>query len=695
MTRLIDANHTTEIKRLSLGRVRRITLARTALSYAAALLATVAFGWLIAPASAVAGTWAVESCSLPGGQSAPIEGWQSEPDGGGPYSAATDTCPTGGLEAIDSTQWEQIRSTGSIWVYTAPPGATIAGGTLLVSLTAPQGVAYLATPHNTYDANVLVNCQFNLGCGPSNALGGWIENASVPITHTGGTQMWAVAQCVGPGQPEQAGANCAPNDGAYGVNALIRISQANIELNDANTPEGTNFSGSLMDAPASATADLNFTASEAAPGPGIYTVTVSIDGHTLSSTTPNTNGGKCVTVGRDASAIPEYITQEPCPLSEQVNIPINTTGLTDGHHELTVNVTDAAGVTATVYDDTITTENAPQDTSAPTILTPSQVFVAGALSTNPGTWTAPAGAGAISYTYQWEDCDTQGNNCTAIADAQNASYTPAPSDVGHTLRLLLRATDNDGSAVATSPPTSTVLAATGSLGALPGPGTSNTAANLPAMALGTPNGITASQAAELYLGVSQRITRTFAHRALRLTGRLLDAQGHPISSAILDVSQQILGNSTAQTITHARTRPDGTFAVNVPDGPSRLIEVAYRAFSTDTDYAAQAKIEESVDAGVQLNITPHHTSFNGIITLTGTVQGPIPEQGAIIDLLVHYRGRWEPFRTPRTDAQGHFKIPYQFEGAIGRFPFRAEVPAGQAGLPFAIGDSQVVNVITD
>ena len=221
----------------------------------------------ITASDASAGTWAVESCSLPGGKPAPIEGWQSEADNGGPYTGANDSCPTGGLEAIDSAQWEQVRSTGAIWTYTAPAGATIAGGNLLVSLTAPQGVAYVATPKNIYGGDVLVNCQFNLGCGPSNALGGWIENASVPITHTGGTQMWAVAECVGPGQPHEADANCAQNDGAYGVNALMRISQADIELNDGSTPQGASFSGTLLDTPATGTAALNFTASEAAPGP--------------------------------------------------------------------------------------------------------------------------------------------------------------------------------------------------------------------------------------------------------------------------------------------------------------------------------------------------------------------------------------------------------------------------------------------
>ena len=65
-----------------------------------------AAGFAGIPASdAYAGTWAGESCSLPGGKPAPIEGWQSEADNGGPYTGANDTCPTGGLEASDSAQW--------------------------------------------------------------------------------------------------------------------------------------------------------------------------------------------------------------------------------------------------------------------------------------------------------------------------------------------------------------------------------------------------------------------------------------------------------------------------------------------------------------------------------------------------------------------------------------------------------------
>jgi hypothetical protein len=277
--------------------------------------------------------------------------------------------------------------------------------------------------------------------------------------------------------------------------------------------------------------------------------------------------------------------------------------------------------------------------------------------------------------------DTISWNSASVADGEHALELVAESAAQNT-SVLYDGTIHTQNAAKVS-----------SLGALPGPGTAGRTALSPT-GVGAPNGTSASEGAALRLGIARAISRSFAHRALRLTGRLLDVQGHPIGGATLDVLQQIAGRGGPRVIKHASTRSDGTFGVSVPGGPSRLIEVAYRAFSADGSYAAQAKVEESVSAGVQLDIIPRRTSAEGAITLTGTVQGPIPKGGTIVDLLVHYRGRWEPFRTPRTDSHGRFRVVYQFQGGVGHFPFRAEVPAGQAGFPFADGHSRVVGVST-
>jgi len=132
----------------------------------------------------------------------------------------------------------------------------------------------------------------------------------------------------------------------------------------------------------------------------------------------------------------------------------------------------------------------------------------------------------------------------------------------------------------------------------------------------------------------------------------------------------------------------------VPGGPSRMIEIAYRAFSTDTSYAAVANIAEAVDAGVKLAVSPHRTGSEGTIALSGRVLGPVPPQGVVVELLVRYRGHWEPFRDPRTDSRGRFRVVYQFQGGIGRFPFRALAFGGQSGFPFSSGESGAVDVST-
>ncbi|HXN36955.1 MAG TPA: hypothetical protein VN892_02860 [Solirubrobacteraceae bacterium] len=236
---------------------------------------------------------------------------------------------------------------------------------------------------------------------------------------------------------------------------------------------------------------------------------------------------------------------------------------------------------------------------------------------------------------------------------------------------------------------SNATAIVSSLGALPGPGTTSSATG-PA---GSPNGSGASEGAHLQLGVRSPISRTYAKRALRVTGRLLNAQGLPIAGASLDVLQQVDG-ATLELIGRARTGSDGTFVASVPGGPSRMIEIAYRAFSTDTGYAAVAKLAESVDAGVQLGVSPQRTGSEGTITLSGRVLGPVPSQGVVVELLVHYRGHWEPFRDPRTDSRGRFRVVYQFQGGVGRFPFRAVVFGSQGDFPFAPGESRGVDVTT-
>ena len=71
-----------------------------------------------------------------------------------------------------------------------------------------------------------------------------------------------------------------------------------------------------------------------------------------------------------------------------------------------------------------------------------------------GEWTNnPTG-----YDGFWMRCDQNGTGCSDIKGGNNATYTLASADVGHTIRLRVEATNADGTTSATSVPTAVVTA---------------------------------------------------------------------------------------------------------------------------------------------------------------------------------------------------------------------------------------------
>ncbi|HEY8726851.1 MAG TPA: LamG-like jellyroll fold domain-containing protein, partial [Gaiellaceae bacterium] len=108
-----------------------------------------------------------------------------------------------------------------------------------------------------------------------------------------------------------------------------------------------------------------------------------------------------------------------------------------------VTATNVAGSAAAQSAPTSVVTQAPAppvNTSPPTI---SGTPIDGAILTaNPGTWS---GATPISYLYQWQRCDAGGSFCQDISPAgDSASYVVKSADVGATLRVLVGATNADG-----------------------------------------------------------------------------------------------------------------------------------------------------------------------------------------------------------------------------------------------------------
>jgi hypothetical protein len=682
---------------------------RNASALASSVLLVAAVSILTLPsANAYAGDWMEVSCVNPNQSAATSEGWSSFTRGGpGVGSGAGTACAPGqAMYGLLSSEAPVGQGSAEVLRYTPPSGSTLAGGVIDVGMHATgyggnaRAVVALYEPNFEYNGNVFFQCiaLSNVCAGGDNFTG------EIALSPNRGGDLYLGAECGG-----ETGQSCYQG-ASTSAWSLVELSWANLLLSNDATPAASGIGGTLLSPDARGTQELIFDASDTG-GPGVYTVTVQIDGKTLYSGTPYNNDGKCVPVGSsDGTLMFDY--SQPCRTSEMVDLPIETSVVADGQHTLKVTVEDAAQNTSVVYDGTISTQNAPANSSAPTITEPAELLAGTTLTAQPGAWSVPSGTGTIVYSYQWQDCNSEGANCKAIPGAHNTSYTLASGDAGHTLRVLVTASDNDGLSTAASTTTTTALPAPQSPVVTPPPstpaspitntpstpagGATQTAASTPAdTGPGTPNGTPASETAQIRLSGPRTITRSYPQRAFTITGRLLDTQEHPIAGATLDVLEQIAGSGQPRLIAHARTHSDGTFTIHVPNGPSRAIQITYRAFANNSSYATQATISETVRASVKLTITPGHTSPTGTITLSGKVQGPIPHHGAIVELLVHYHGAWEPFRTPRTNPNGRFKVAYQFQGAIGHFPFRIQIPAGQTNFPYASGYSNTVNISTE
>jgi polysaccharide biosynthesis protein PslG len=100
----------------------------------------------------------------------------------------------------------------------------------------------------------------------------------------------------------------------------------------------------------------------------------------------------------------------------------------------------------------------PPGQAPPTLAGPPSIsgsaVVGQTLTATGGTWN---GVG-IQYAYQWTRCDSLGNGCAPVAGAALSTYKLASGDAGSTMRVVVTATNKNGTASATSNPTPVVTA---------------------------------------------------------------------------------------------------------------------------------------------------------------------------------------------------------------------------------------------
>jgi hypothetical protein len=302
----------------------------------------------ITPA-ARAGEWVQRSCSVGTEYIAP-EGWESK-EVGGYTETPNDNCERfyngGGLRVnIAPTGAGYMTLAGQIWSYKPPAGSTIAGGSLTVYMVAREGVALIGAKVKG-ETVILAKCE-SPGC--------FHYSRNVPITAVGASEIYEQAACLSKeavchtpkGEPFDH-----EGDGLF--SAESELSSAQILLSTNAVPAASGLSGTLLNSTVTGKATLSFTATDSV-GPGIYQVRVKVNGEQVSAETPNLNGGKCVSTGTSEGAR-AFNYAQPCPTETPVHAEINTAGLPDGTHALTVELEDAAGDVATVYSGTLSTLN--------------------------------------------------------------------------------------------------------------------------------------------------------------------------------------------------------------------------------------------------------------------------------------------------------------------------------------------------
>jgi hypothetical protein len=95
-----------------------------------------------------------------------------------------------------------------------------------------------------------------------------------------------------------------------------------------------------------------------------------------------------------------------------------------------------------------------------------------------------------------------------------------------------------------------------------------------------------------------------------------------------------------------------------------------------------------------LRVNKHRLRNGQTVVFSGPVSTvPLPPEGKLLEMQVKQPGRWQTFKTVRTDAAGQFQVRYKFRrtsGVVDYF-FRVRLPA-EAGYPFTAGVSRVVRV---
>ena len=177
----------------------------------------------------------------------------------------------------------------------------------------------------------------------------------------------------------------------------------------------------------------------------------------------------------------------------------------------------------------------------------------------------------------------------------------------------------------------------------------------------------------------------------RIVGHLENRDGQPVAGAAVQVFSS---SSTVpeQQVGTVQTNGEGRFSYAAPATASRTYRLVYGG--TPLMLPVQSQVTVLVKAGSTIRARPRSVRNGRAVRFSGRLRSlPAPAAGKLVELQVVLSGRWQTFRTTRTDADGTWRVRYRFRRTCGltRYRFRARLPA-EAAYPFESGRTRAVGV---
>lgn len=583
----------------------------------------------------------VWSCRTPSGAVAPTDGWSG---------GTENTCSSGGRLGVKAGTEAPGFAGNAELLWRPAANVRAVSASIWRSATARSGRSWSTQPVGgqatagfgksiKYDVGI-VDSPGREGISADDMSGISIGTASEPRAAANHVAIDELATSYQDSvAPLWVSAGCWNWQNDYFCSTEYWLYAADLRLQDLVAPDTGTASGGLVAAmrpeqPAQA-GTLSFSVAASDQGSGLMRAVVEVDGKAAGSAWAAPGSPTC-SPAASSDGLRAYLVQVPCPGSATLSDTWDSRTVSNGVHDVRLLVEDASGRT--------------------TVAAAGKVRVANPVATTPTTPTTPVGPGTP------EEQRGESNGTLAAGGS-----TPAGSPAGDSAKLTLL-----------------------------WPATARAASAKPAEVKRCRR---ATYAAKHPLSCRGRepqaaLTRSWSSKAAEiLRVRLTTPSGNPIVGARVSLSAQVSSVGVAPAgLPPVVTDANGVAEISVlrAEG-SRRFTANWFARAADSIPASSASATLAVDAATSFS-APRRVGRSANVRFAGRLRGPAGLLGDVpLTLEVFNQGRWKPFDTATSGADGRWSKKLQFAPRPGIYPVRVRIGKSPT-FPFTPGVAASVRV---